>query len=367
MTNTATIGQTATGTDAAGNTIRTTGGTTTIPAAGGTVTLPMTLPQGATLNTFNDPTTGVTVQRVGNQNIIRVPVRDEQGKTQASVRVTTSALTGTGTAATGQVQRVELEVPRQQVNLAQADPLVGTAGVDMTATLNAVPQTSTFQVSVSKTADLAASTSISLVATGAGTSVANTAFSVNITKSAALNEAARGPATLNMSVGRAWVQSFGIANIRVARVADDGTTELLPVVPVDANADPVVFTVVSPRGLSVFALLALSRPPAPTATPTAVPPTVAPTRAPTATPTAVPPTVAPTRAPTVAPTAVPTVVPTATPIRTPVTTATPVVVPTPVPEEDEGGNTAVVVTVVVIIIAVLALGGGYFLMRRRKP
>jgi hypothetical protein len=334
------------------------------------------LAQGATLNTFTDPTTGVSVQRDGNQSIVRVPIRDQQGNVQASIRATTAAITGTGTAATAQVQRVELEVPRQQVNLAQADPRVGTAGVDIAATLNTVPQTSTFQVSVSKTPDAAANTSISLVATQAGTSVQNVAFSVNITKSADLNAATRGPATLNMSVGRAWAQAFGIANIRVARVADDGTTQLLPVTVVgDANADPLVFNVVSPNGLSVFALVALSQPPAPTPTPTAtpiatpapttaptVPPTPTPTRAPTAPPT-VAPTTAPTVAPTVAPTAVPTVVATATPVRTP----TPVVVPTPTPEEDDGGNTAVVVTVVVIVIAVLALGGGYFLMRRRKP
>lgn len=64
------------------------------------------------------------------------------------------------------------------------------------------------------------------------------------------------------SVGAAWVGRYGVDAIRVVRIADDGSMQVLTPSVLDEAADPLVFRVLSPRGLSTFALAAVKNAPA---------------------------------------------------------------------------------------------------------
>jgi hypothetical protein len=150
--------------------------------------------------------------------------------------------------------------------------------------------------------------------------VSDIAFAVEFLKEG-LDEALED-VTLRFNIGKAWYDNHSHERTVVARLADDGTVQVFDCTPVDPNADPVVFELNSPEGLSTFVITAVRKAQEPT--PTAPP-------QPTATPTA-PPTVTHTPLPTAAPpTATATLSPQPTPTDGPGPTPTPALPPTPPP------------------------------------
>jgi len=74
-----------------------------------------------------------------------------------------------------------------------------------------------------------------------------------------LNLTTAGPTTVTMTISPEWVQEYGgITAIRIARVGDDGTTELLATNYSGTDtAGNLVFTGVSPKGFSTFGLVSV--------------------------------------------------------------------------------------------------------------
>ncbi|MDD1684680.1 MAG: hypothetical protein LUQ19_02180, partial [Methanoregula sp.] len=72
-----------------------------------------------------------------------------------------------------------------------------------------------------------------------------------------------GPATVTMSVSPSWVADHGdVASVRIARLADDGTSQMLQTRFVrHDNSGNLVFEGTSPGGLSIFALITVKTPP----------------------------------------------------------------------------------------------------------
>ncbi|MDD1683909.1 MAG: hypothetical protein LUO98_08765, partial [Methanoregula sp.] len=89
------------------------------------------------------------------------------------------------------------------------------------------------------------------------------AYAMNITKNNLSDRKDIGQATVTMSVNSSWVADHGgVANIRIARLADDGTSQLLETRFVGAdNSANQVFEGTSPGGLSIFALITIKTPP----------------------------------------------------------------------------------------------------------
>ncbi len=364
-----------------------------ITDVGASFSLPVNVPAGLTVTSFEDPVTGVKVglEAVADpdnpgqtvvRSVVRVPVKDSAGKTQLTIKATLSELTGTGAAANGQVERLQVEVPEQKANI----PGVGEVAVETNFDVSSFPAGSSLQVSVSSAPiEPGAGSGITLFAQAAGSSAPPViGVAVTFTKPASFDDVI-GPAELTISVPKSFVDANGAGNIRATRTDDNGVTTQVVATPVDVNADPVVYPVVSPDGLSTFAIIALVGVATPTPEPTATPvPTAIP--APTATPrpTIVAPTPSPTPVPTAtrAPQPTPTPFPTATPFATdtpfvtatPRPTATPLpattpfptptpVPPTPVLEDDDGIDTWVIV---VAVIGALALGLALVLFLGRR-
>jgi hypothetical protein len=89
------------------------------------------------------------------------------------------------------------------------------------------------------------------------------AYAMNITKNNLTDRKDIGQATVTMSVNSSWVADHGgVANIRIARLADDGTSQLLKTRFVGSdNLANQVFEGISPGGLSIFALITIKTPP----------------------------------------------------------------------------------------------------------
>ena len=207
------------------------------------------------LETFSDDGTGVTVTKEGDKTIVHIPVKDDNDNTQLVIKVTTSGIIGTGDSAEGIIERLELEVPERQVDLSLDDPDVGTASVQLVANLTSIPQGASIEVVLVKDPNRATTRQITNALADLGATIGRVAFSVDFRQENL--DAAVGPATLTFKVGRSWVDLVGLDSIRIIRVADDGTIQVLVVKSINLNVDPVVITVESPDGLSSFTLVGI--------------------------------------------------------------------------------------------------------------
>ena len=91
-----------------------------------------------------------------------------------------------------------------------------------------------------------------------GTEVRNVAFAVEVIHQN-LDQVVE-TATLRMTVGRAWVDEFGLDTVRGFRSSDAGDTGILGTRFMGFEGQDALFELISPNGLSVIALIALSEP-----------------------------------------------------------------------------------------------------------
>ena len=277
------------GVDSDGAVVRTTGDLVHLTEPGQSIVMPIAVPEGRVLQEFEDPVSGLTVRKVEEGYLVRAPIRDAEGNDQIRVLVVTSELAGTGSTAEGLVISMGIDLPTLQADLSSLDPKVGVASVKVTGDLVAFPSDASLEQWVRKSLDEQTSAAVSSALRQLGLEIDDVPFSITFDERNL--GGALATVTLRVGVGRAWVNSFAVANIRGFHVSDDGSAEIIDATPIDLNADPVVFTLVSPTGLSGFGLAALRKAQQAAATKTAValqasPPTQTPL--PTETATAVP-------------------------------------------------------------------------------
>ncbi|MBM4406020.1 MAG: hypothetical protein FJ039_07550 [Chloroflexi bacterium] len=275
----------------------------------------MNVPRGERLANFTDSESGITVRQEGDRAVVTIPRRDADGRPVMNIIARTRSLEGDGQNASGQIEQLELEVPRREVDLSAQDARVGRGGAGVVATLSSIPDNATFTMTIEKAPNEQANRQITQAMNQNARPVRDVAFAANFIKQNL--DGVVGPAVVTLTVGRAWVIQFGIENVQVVRIADDGSTQVLNPTPEDSNADPVTFNVNSPNGLSTFALVAAEEGRRSQPTPTATP---VPTRTPTPTPA---PTATPTPQPSPIPTPTPRPAPTATVPPLPTATGTP--------------------------------------------
>ena len=298
------------GVDSEGEPVGTQGGDVILTEPGQPIAMPIEVPSGRTLEEFKDPVTGLTVRAVEEGYLVRIPIRDADGNDQIRVLATTGPLSGTGLSVEGTVISMGIDLPTLKADLSALDTRVGVASVKVIAEVVRFPADASLELWLSKDLDEQLAASLASVLLKEGLEIDDIPFAVNFDERNL--EEALGELTLRLGVGQGWVNSFPVANIVGFHVSDDGTAEIIDAPPLDLNADPVIFTLISPGGLSGFGLAALRKAKQLAATQTAV---AAQTQVPTATSTPLPPT--PTAAPTIAPTAIPTAIP-APPVVAPV-------------------------------------------------
>jgi hypothetical protein len=90
------------------------------------------------------------------------------------------------------------------------------------------------------------------------------AYTLNVAKTNLNDVTEIGTATVNMSISPSWVAAHGgVGKVKILRYADDGTYYVLDTrfVGMDSSGN-MVFTGISPGGLSIFALVSVKSPPA---------------------------------------------------------------------------------------------------------
>ena len=320
-----------------------TGGVVNIGSPGDTISVPVKVPGGWWLESLTDPTTGITIVRGAEETVLRIPIRDDQGNDTIRVLVNTTDFIGDGTSAQATIVSMSIDLPTRSRDFAEVDAEVGEASVKILGDITGFPGDSIMEMSIAKTAAENDLGTVQQLAEADGLEIADIAYVVGLAKTNL--DQVLGEMTLRLTVGKAWIERHGVENVRVVRIADDGAVQTFSWVPVDLEADPVQFNLISPDGLSKFVIEAL-RKAQPTPTPTATPsptPTTIPTATPTPTPTIapsptststpVPPSSAtasftPTVSPAVTTTSQPTVVPTLAATPTPTMTAVPTLAPT---------------------------------------
>jgi hypothetical protein len=66
-----------------------------------------------------------------------------------------------------------------------------------------------------------------------------------------------GQAVITLKVGKAWADKYGADNVRILRVGDDGTKEVLPTTFDSYDGNQAIFEGISENGLSYFGLAAV--------------------------------------------------------------------------------------------------------------
>ncbi len=244
-----------------------------------TLVMPVSLPRDAVLKTFNDPDTGVSF----DNNTLTIPIKNDQGSTQMTITATTGRPMGTGSSATATVEKLELRSAPAGADFSGEDPKVGVASASVNVELKSLPEGAGFSFAVSKNPDPTVQQSLSSTLPGNGRRLADSALTLSGTRTG-LSAGDTGAATVTMSAGKPWVQSFGAANIAIARTADNGISELLDTRVAAETEGSVTFEAASPS-LSTFTLLALQGPAPAAGTPPNTPagPAISPS-APTAVP-----------------------------------------------------------------------------------
>ena len=89
------------------------------------ITIPVILADLATLSTFTDAESGVSLTIENNESVLRTPVKDASVGTTLTLKATLEgAPEGTGQTATVAVAKLEIEVAEKTVDLSGTDPNV---------------------------------------------------------------------------------------------------------------------------------------------------------------------------------------------------------------------------------------------------
>ena len=179
---------------------------------------------------------------------------------------------------TGAVTPVTRSGPLTSIPL-RAD-LTGLPGVSVTwaTRINDTPVAGAYiSTAIQQVPSLSALDAFTAALHSSGQDIGNLAYVMVVRKNGLTST---GPATITMTLPQDWVtRNGGTAAIRIVRMGDDGTSEVLPTSSggYDPGSSYLVFTATSPNGLSEFGLVAVK---SYTPVPVPIPGQMAPTQAP---------------------------------------------------------------------------------------
>jgi PGF-pre-PGF domain-containing protein len=142
---------------------------------------------------------------------------------------------------------------------------LGMVNASVSAHLTGLPEGAGLTTTLSQNISPDARSAFQLAADTDGLNLGEIAYTMNIVKTNLTNGQDIAGAVIRMAVSHAWVESHGGAGaIRIIRSAEDGTKEMLATRLIGTDADgSMVFEAVSPNGLSIFGLAAVSPVPQP--------------------------------------------------------------------------------------------------------
>ncbi|MFA4826295.1 MAG: hypothetical protein WC593_14180 [Methanoregula sp.] len=136
----------------------------------------------------------------------------------------------------------------------------GTVSASFKADLMSLPPSdATITAVIAEKPDPATQVAIDKAASQMGYQLDAVAYTMDVAKTHLNDGKDIGPATITMSVSPSWVVGHGgISGVKIARFADDGTSQLLETrfVGLDSSVN-MVFEGTSPGGLSIFALISV--------------------------------------------------------------------------------------------------------------
>ena len=133
---------------------------------------------------------------------------------------------------------------------------VGDVSGSVNVSLNGIPGSASLEVILDE-GDSGVGTAFQLAAGSSGLDVSKVAYTMNILKTNLKNGQDIKEARITMSVPVSWVDANGgISSIKIIRIAEDGTKEVLNTTYIGMSGGLMVFEGYSPNGLSLFGLAA---------------------------------------------------------------------------------------------------------------
>jgi parallel beta-helix repeat protein len=135
---------------------------------------------------------------------------------------------------------------------------IGSVSSLVDLSLNDIPASASLEV-ILEEGDSGLGTSFQLAADSGGLDVSKVAYTMNVIKTNLENGQDIKEATITMSVPVSWVEGGGgTSAIKIIRITEDGTKEVLDTTYAGMNGDLMVFKGHSPNGLSLFGLAAVT-------------------------------------------------------------------------------------------------------------
>ncbi len=175
--------------------------------------------------------------------IVQFGVPAKPGLTEAAVTIVTP-ITGTGIAESGSVV----------ADLAGLEGVSAAWSIDVTQQPDA---NTTITTSIIQEPGSAVQDAFRTALRAAKMDIAQIAYVMQVTKSGI---SSTGPATVSLSIPQNWVNNYGgMDAVRIVRLGEDGSTEVLATTfsNYDMNTGYLTFKAPSPKGLSVFGLVAV--------------------------------------------------------------------------------------------------------------
>ena len=203
----------------------------------------------------------------------KVSVREKDitfTKGEVMITITTAAsFEGTNGQKTAVVRSISLEHQPVSGQFMDTGMIAASFRADL---MNLPPEDSAITARVTKNPGLTAQAGFDRAAADEGYQLDAVAYTMDIAKTNLDDGKDIGQATITMSVSPSWVEEHGgAANVRIARFADDGTSQILKTRyrGIDSSANQI-FEGTSPGGLSIFALITIREPAAAVQTPQTV-------------------------------------------------------------------------------------------------
>jgi len=155
---------------------------------------------------------------------------------------------------------MRLKLEEFSADFSPIDEKIGKVSVSFEFDLYSIPPGALIKIFISKALDEAARSALHAAANNNGAEIVDIAYILNIEKTN-LDNTNLGEATITMKVGRAWMESYDIANIRILRCSEEGEYQILPTEFKGYEDGEAIFEAISPDGLSLFGLAALQERP----------------------------------------------------------------------------------------------------------
>jgi hypothetical protein len=165
---------------------------------------------------------------------------------------------GEGNSAKVMGQNVVLTSASFSVDLSPADQKVSQVSASFEVRLRNLSQDqdASLKITISKEPDTGSLVALERAAEGDHLVIGDVAYVLSIEKTSLENGTNLGEAVITMKVGRAWVDRYGVGNVKVMCCTEAGESQMLHTKFKGYEDGQAVFQATSPGGLEVFTLAA---------------------------------------------------------------------------------------------------------------